>query len=336
MKRTTYYVVAFATLAASCNPLAVGGGRLAEVTIVDRDTGTVLTPYHYRGEYWIAGRPGAHYCVEIHNRLGERVLAVTSVDGVNVISGETANWDQTGYVFNPEETYQITGWRKSDTEVAAFTFTASPNSYAERTGRPANVGVIGVALFRERPPPQAAAIEEAPRRGREPVPAPSAAPPAEETFSQAPTPFGGTPNKSPSASAAPPPATSGQATGLADSRARAVNPSAEPSPSAAAAIPPPPVESLLEPGRPIDRPLAPKLGTGHGEREYSFATHTQFTRLQDRPNEVIRIRYDSLNNLVAMGIIPHPRPHVPTVNPFPDSPEQHYVPDPPSASLEDP
>jgi hypothetical protein len=86
----------------------------------------------------------------------------------------------------------------------------------------------------------------------------------------------------------------------------------------------------------MGRPLEPKLGTGHGEREYSWVSHTQFTRLEDRPNEVIRIRYDSLNNLVALGIIPRPRPHVPTVNPFPDSPEQHYVPDPPSASLQDP
>jgi hypothetical protein len=64
------------------------------------------------------------------------VLAVTSVDGVNVISGANAVWNQTGYVFRPQQDYRITGWRKSDDEVAAFTFTASPNSYAARTGRP--------------------------------------------------------------------------------------------------------------------------------------------------------------------------------------------------------
>jgi hypothetical protein len=34
-------------------------------------------------------------------------------------------------------------------QVAAFYFTALPDSYAARTGRPDNVGVIGVALFRE-------------------------------------------------------------------------------------------------------------------------------------------------------------------------------------------
>src|SRR5271155_1806557 len=139
------------TLEAQAQPL----GGLAQIVVIDRETGVALSPHYYRGEYWVAGRPGAKYSIEIHNRLGERLLAVTSVDGVNVLSGATAGWDQTGYVFSPGERYEITGWRKTDREVAAFTFTASPNSYAERTGRPANVGVIGVALFRERQPPQA-------------------------------------------------------------------------------------------------------------------------------------------------------------------------------------
>ena len=73
---------------------------------------------------------------------------------------------------------------------------------------------------------------------------------------------------------------------------------------------------------------APKLGTGHGEREYSYVNHTEFLRMQTQPNEVIRIRYDSLDNLFAMGIIKRPRPATPMVNPFPSSPEQQYVPDP--------
>src|SRR5271154_2509066 len=152
MKSVLYFLI-FALLGANCGAQGIGG--MAQVAVIDRDSGVVLSPYFYHGEYWVAGRPGARYAIEIRNRLGERLLAVTSVDGVNVISGATAGWDQTGYVFSPGEHYEITGWRKTDREVAAFTFTASPNSYAERTGRPANVGVIGVALFRERQPPQA-------------------------------------------------------------------------------------------------------------------------------------------------------------------------------------
>ena len=135
-------------LTLTCNAQVRGG--TADVAVIDRDSGAVLSPHYYRGEYWVAGRPGARYSIQIRNRLGERLLAVTSVDGVNVVSGATAGWDQTGYVFGPGESYQITGWRKTDSEVAAFTFTESANSYAERTGRPGNVGVIGVAIFRER------------------------------------------------------------------------------------------------------------------------------------------------------------------------------------------
>jgi hypothetical protein len=46
-------------------------------------------------------------------------------------------------------------------ETAAFYFTSLPDSYAARTGRPDNVGVIGVALFRkkqERPQPYSPAL----------------------------------------------------------------------------------------------------------------------------------------------------------------------------------
>src|ERR1700733_4783746 len=125
-------------------------GGLADVQIIDRNTGSVLPMYRSRGEYWVAGRPGARYSIMIQNRRGERLLAVTAVDGINVISGETGAWGQSGYVLGAGEGYEITGWRKSDAEIAAFNFTSLGNSYAARTGRPANVGVIGVALFLER------------------------------------------------------------------------------------------------------------------------------------------------------------------------------------------
>ena len=49
--------------------------------------------------------------------------------------------------------------------------------------------------------------------------------------------------------------------------------------------------------------------------------------MQPQPNQVVRIHYDSLENLFAMGIITRPRP-VPVPNPFPGSREQQYVPDP--------
>ena len=115
-------IVCFAISAAfamSCGAQSLG--NLANVAIIDRDTGVTLSPYYYRGEYWVAGRPGARYAIEIRNHLAERVLAVTSVDGVNVLSGADAAWDQAGYVFGGGESYQITGWRKNTAEIAAFT-----------------------------------------------------------------------------------------------------------------------------------------------------------------------------------------------------------------------
>ena len=293
-------VTALATLLALASLPAQAIGRLADVTIVDRDTGTTLPVHYAKGEYWVAGRPGARYAITVCNRSGERVLAVPSVDGVNVLSGETAAWDQRGYVFSPYERYQITGWRKSDSQVAAFEFSSIANSYASRTGRPAHVGVIGVALFREQAPVPSPAVTPEPysqsqrrdnsggngnslgRLREEPVPhlpSPSAAP----------------------AAAAPAPSSE------AESSARSVA-----ADSVAKAAPMP----------------SPKLGTAHGQRETSVVSHTTFTRLQDQPNEVISIRYDSRENLVASGVIREPlaRPHVPRA--FPQSDNLSYVPDP--------
>jgi hypothetical protein len=286
---------------------AQGIGSLADVAIIDRDSGTTLSPHYYRGEYWVAGRPGARYCIEIRNRLGERLLAVTSVDGVNVVSGATAGWDQTGYVFGAGERYQITGWRKSDAEVAAFTFTDSTSSYAERTARPANVGVIGVAIFRER---QAEAAYVPPPA----VPAPSAAQEdARRTAAQS-----AARNATDSAARS-----ESRATSAAGARAGLDAPAAGAANSMPAA--PPSFVAILPPAA---QP-APKLGTGHGEREYSYVNRTEFSRLQTQPNEVIRIHYDSMDNLLAMGIIRRPRPVPPVANPFPASPAEQYVPDPP-------
>jgi len=127
--------------------------RLIDLTVVDRDTGQPLAPHYKEGRAHVAGVPGHRYAVRLTNRSGARVLAVLSVDGVNAVTGETASPDQGGYVLGPWESTQILGWRKSLDEVAQFTFTALPDSYASQTGRPANVGVIGVAVFEERQVP---------------------------------------------------------------------------------------------------------------------------------------------------------------------------------------
>lgn len=136
------------TSATACMPLSARD--LVGLDIVDRDTGQTLPEYGHRGQDWIAGVPGNRYSVRLTNTTGERVLVVLSVDGVNAVSGQTASASQTGYVLAPWETAEIAGWRKSLDDIAQFVFTDLPDSYAARTGRPDDVGVIGIAVFRER------------------------------------------------------------------------------------------------------------------------------------------------------------------------------------------
>ena len=303
---------------------ALAVGRLADITVIDRNTGATLPVYSHRGEYWVAGTPGARYAVAVQSRYGQRLLAVPAVDGINVLSGQTAAWNQTGYVFSSFSQYQITGWRKSNAEVAAFEFSSLGDSYAGLTGRPANVGVIGVALFKEK---QAPAPVYDPEISRNDSAWPSArsksagrplAEPAPAADSTAPTP-------------APAPA-SPIANRPTDRAPRNTNQSANESASESARSGN--AASGDASGHDSARRSAPqataKLGTAHGQRESSVVSSTAFERQQPQPDEVVRIRYDSRANLVALGVIrvPPVNPSGPTPNAFPDS-ATAYVPDPP-------
>jgi hypothetical protein len=143
--------IASLALAAGC---AHAMGSIADVSIVDRATRQSLPAHWHEGRAYVVGRPGAEYEVRVCNRTGEEVLAVISVDGVNVVSGETADVQQGGYVLGPWQATTIRGWRKSLEETASFYFTSLGDSYAGRTRRPSNVGVIGVAVFRRAAPPR--------------------------------------------------------------------------------------------------------------------------------------------------------------------------------------
>jgi len=255
-------------------------GNLVDLQVVDRSRGDVLSTWRHRATSWVAGRPGDRYALRLSNRTGGRVLVVLSVDGVNVVSGETASTGQTGYVLGPWASAEITGWRKSYSEAAAFYFTALPDSYAARTDRPDHVGVIGAAIFRER------VVVPAPR-------------PIEPQ----------------------PPVASGRLDGPRaepERRAQGAGASADASSERAATAPvsPPAMrdrESLAK---------AEKLGTGHGEREYSPTTQTTFERAGSQPNEIVQVRYDSYANLVAAGVIGRPQPPA-APQPFPG-----FAPDP--------
>jgi hypothetical protein len=117
---------------------------------IDSEDG-VLPTYHHRGYTYIEGRRGLRYSIRVSNSTGERVEAVVTVDGRDVITGRQGNYKrQRGYVIEPYGSVSIDGFRTSWSGVAAFRFTDVDDSYAARMGDDSDVGVIGVAVFREK------------------------------------------------------------------------------------------------------------------------------------------------------------------------------------------
>ncbi len=293
-------------LAASVAAAVLGGGAAmahagdlpVDLSVVDRDTGQALRVWRHDGRLYVAGRPGARYSLRVNNHTDDRVLVVLSVDGVNILTGETASYDQRGYVFSPYETYDLSGWRKSDTEIAAFTFAPLPQSYAARTGRPGDVGVIGMAVFKERVP--------------DPPPYPEA------SASRPPWPggFRFSLRRPALPLAAPPPPPSAPVTVTGSRVARSAPSAASQDQSAGEAA--------------AAQRRDEKLGTAHGAREWSVVTTVPFERATPYPQSIRRIEYDTWANLAARGVIPaSPWPdHRP--RPFPANPDgAGYVPDPP-------
>jgi hypothetical protein len=142
---------------------------VADVSVYDRAENRTLPLYFHDGRYYVVGKPGNEYQVNIRNNQHGEILGVVSVDGVNAVSGETANWGQTGYVLGAHTSYGVKGWRKNLQRIAAFYFTELENSYAARTGRPDNVGVIGVAVFRKKAEPPVSVSRDYERRREAPA-----------------------------------------------------------------------------------------------------------------------------------------------------------------------
>jgi hypothetical protein len=278
---------------------------LVDMSVVDRDTGATLPTYSHYGKRYVPGEPGHRYALHLYNHTGERVLVVLSVDGVNAVTGQTAGANQAGYVLGPWENAEIDGWRKSYSDIAQFVFTSVDDSYAARTGRPANVGVIGMAVFQE--------------RRVEPVYQPPYAPPVAERKDQ-PYPEGDEAQYDRREVAAEraqsAPAAQAAGTGYPGSAdmggARAKSSSG--------------YMNSYEPADSVAKKQ--EIGTGHGAREYQPTSQTEFERMSSSPQQVSQIFYDTPRQLVARGIMPRyyaqrwPREDAPQA--FPSG----FVPDP--------
>jgi hypothetical protein len=126
----------------------LGGLR---VSVVDASGQTL--PALRRGSRVVGlGAPGDRYALAIENPTGARFEIVASVDGLDVLDGESASFEKRGYLIGAYSSVLIDGFRRSDAEVAAFRLGDVARSYAASKGQARNVGVIGFALFEERRP----------------------------------------------------------------------------------------------------------------------------------------------------------------------------------------
>lgn len=272
-------------------------GQVVSVTI-ESAYGGALPTYHHNGSVFVAGQNGERYNIRVHNNSGERVEAVVSVDGRDVISGQLGDYKtQRGYVIEPYGSVLIEGYRQSLDHVAAFRFTDIGNSYSARWGTPQHVGVIGVAAFKE----------HVPWRQRRQPPAPIATRPYYDPY------YGG------------------------DYEGRAAGGTTSPAPPAAdSAAKSAPHGGHYQHREAAEYSRSPQLGTQYGETTHSSVREVTFERRHKRrPDVLVTMYYDSPENLRARGVIVDhywspPPPHDP--RPFPHSDrERHnqYAPPPP-------
>jgi hypothetical protein len=137
-------------------PLRLASSRSRYTIDLVDDAGRQLDTYRDRGRFYVLGEPGQRYSVRVTNPTGRRIEAVVSIDGLDVIDGEDADYvHKRGYIVAPHDTLVVDGFRTSTPEVASFRFSSVAASYAGRKGKARNVGVVGVAIFEEAAPPVA-------------------------------------------------------------------------------------------------------------------------------------------------------------------------------------
>lgn len=133
--------------------------------------------YLHKNRIFIEAKEGSEYAIEIKNNSWEKILAVVSVDGLNVVDGDPADDNGTGYILDKYSAQKLYGFQYSKEKVAAFKFGAFgavkidpatgkpeidpstgkeiPLGYAASKGDGAekNAGVIGVRIWDEIPQP---------------------------------------------------------------------------------------------------------------------------------------------------------------------------------------
>jgi hypothetical protein len=114
---------------------------------------TAADEYYHQGNFWIEGREGNDYCIELRNHTTRPAMFVVSVDGLDVLQGQTAGANSPGFIVPAVGVTVVQGWNINNQQAAAFLFTRKSTSYVNQIGgSTTNTGVIGAMVFAEKPP----------------------------------------------------------------------------------------------------------------------------------------------------------------------------------------
>ncbi len=130
----------------SLNSRSLVAGKIDFLVAADRGN---LPLYRDAGNYYLQGVAGQAYRLVYQNNSANTYEIVASVDGINVLNGNTASRYDNGYVLSPNEELVIEGFRKSQSAVASFIFSKPEDAYAANTdsGSINNTGVIGSVIY---------------------------------------------------------------------------------------------------------------------------------------------------------------------------------------------
>jgi hypothetical protein len=128
--------------------MVLSGGKITFEILVN---GHPIKQYPHHGETFVEGRKGSEYTLRVTNNTCGRVEAVVTVDGLSVMNGKEGSFNIGGYLVPAYGHIDIPGWRLDNSSVAKFLFSEMDQAYASLMGKPSNIGVIGCAIFKEKP-----------------------------------------------------------------------------------------------------------------------------------------------------------------------------------------
>ena len=131
----------------SLNQLSMMGGKIS--MSINDDNGKPYPITRENQNYYLSAKKDKSYTLTYQNHTEHTYEIVSSVDGIDVLTGDSASVYHSGYVLYPHGTLNIEGFRKSDTAVASFTFGTPADSYANHNiqGDINNTGIIGTAVY---------------------------------------------------------------------------------------------------------------------------------------------------------------------------------------------